>query len=510
MQSSSLSSHGIIGRVGLRKSLLSGLGVIIALLVAVGAYSVLQVFRLSAEIQQLEQYGLSTASYVGRGQSALWELRYGFPQFLVLTDPENRKKITDAEPRLYKVIDDNMNLYAAGARTAEEKRLIEEFRSIYKKYIEARPKWFELIAAGKAQEAAEWRAATTTPFGAATVKAFGAIFEEQEREGKRREELLRHAAADARYAIWITTISLSAAILCSVLLAWALTRSLGRGMSRAVGNLERASRQTIAASGQIAQSSQVLAQGSSEQAASIEETSATLEELSQRTKDNADTANRAAQMVDQAREKTRQGSQAMGNMLDRIQAIHHSAEQTAKIVKTIDEIAFQTNLLALNAAVEAARAGDAGRGFAVVAEEVRNLAMRAATAAKDTSTLIQDSQEKASQGVAASMEARRLLDESATAVNEVHALVMDVASASKEQYQGLDQITSAMQQMDNVVQSNSANSEENAAASEELSHQAEALNVVIADLKGLVDGAQANGHLPMLQAGPYPALEGND
>ena len=281
---------------------------------------------------------------------------------------------------------------------------------------------------------------------------------------------------------------------------------LSRNIGRMTGELDASSRQTLNAAQQVSSSSQSLAQGSSEQAANIEETSATLQEISAMTSSNEGNAGRMEQLAGEAQGNTRKGSEAMGRMVDSINAIKQSSDKTARIIKTIDEIAFQTNLLALNAAVEAARAGDAGRGFAVVAEEVRNLALRSAQAAKDTSALIEESQGRAAQGVNVSTEVSKLLSDVQQSVDQVALLAKDVATASREQTKGVGQINSAVTQMDQVVQSNAANAEETAAASEELSAQAEALAGIVRQLQTLVQGGAADSAAAGASTGSGPAV----
>jgi methyl-accepting chemotaxis protein len=193
----------------------------------------------------------------------------------------------------------------------------------------------------------------------------------------------------------------------------------------------------------------------------------------------------------ETRSAVERSREAMARMGDAINKIKGSSDQTAKIIKTIDEIAFQTNLLALNAAVEAARAGDAGKGFAVVAEEVRNLAQRSAEAAKNTAALIEGAQKNADNGVAVSGEVGRFLGQIAEKVQKLSGLVGEVSAASEEQTKGISQISIAVTEMDKVTQGNAASAEESASASEELFAQAKELGDMVTALVGLVDGASS-------------------
>ena len=231
-----------------------------------------------------------------------------------------------------------------------------------------------------------------------------------------------------------------------------------------------------------------MAQGASEQASSLEETGSSLEELSSMTRRNADSTRQVKTLAQESRRAAEKGAQDMCTMIAAMEAIRDSSDDIARIIKTIDEIAFQTNILALNAAVEAARAGESGRGFSVVADEVRSLAQRSAQAAKETADKIEAAIAKTGQGVEMSGKVAQALNDIVGKARQVDELANEVASASQEQTEGINQINIAVSQVNKVTQDNAASAEESAAASEELSSQAEVVKQSVADLLRLVDG----------------------
>ncbi|MHB8091443.1 MAG: methyl-accepting chemotaxis protein [Syntrophales bacterium] len=369
--------------------------------------------------------------------------------------------------------------------------LIDKIKASQELSKELNNQVFELALADKDAEAKELMTSKARP---AVRKWTDAIDEANNYQDERNE--IRYKATQAAYnqsrLVLFTTGAV--AILLAGLIAFFITRSITGPLNKVISGLTDGADQVSSAAGQVSSSSQSLAEGTSEQASSLEETSSALEEMSSMTKQNADHASQAKAMMSEANTIVEKVGHHMKEMAGAVAEITQSSEETGKIIKTIDEIAFQTNLLALNAAVEAARAGEAGAGFAVVADEVRNLAMRASDAAKNTSNLIENTIKAVRKGNELTNATQEAFQENAAISQKIGQLVDEIATASEEQSHGIGQVNLAVSEMDKVTQSTAANAEESAAAAEELNAQAEQMKVYVGDLVAVV-GGRAHGAL---------------
>jgi methyl-accepting chemotaxis protein len=317
---------------------------------------------------------------------------------------------------------------------------------------------------------------------AAMFTAAKAIVDEQERS-------LAAAEADSAVAVsrslWLTILAIVVSLGLGVLVYFQVGQ-ITASLRQTVLQLDEGASQLAAGANQISAASQTLAAGTSQQATSIGETTAASEQIAAMTRRNAESATEASGLMQDTTTLVGDANRSLGQMQESMQAISQSSTKVGDIIKIIDQIAFQTNILALNAAVEAARAGEAGMGFAVVADEVRNLAHRSAQAAKDTTTLIEES-------MARSHEGRSKLELVATSIRaitessiQVKGLVEEVKSGSLEQTKGIQLISTQMSTIEKITQSAAASAEEGAATGEEMQAQANSLHSIVRDLREMV------------------------
>jgi methyl-accepting chemotaxis protein len=398
---------------------------------------------------------------------------------------EQRKVILPRFQETAQITDDNMKKIEAALDSDQAKKMFAGLKESLGVYRKAGNETISNIDAGN--------------FAAAMV-----LQKDDEATAKRLKEaannLTKYMIAEAKKAAEenksMARISMAIASVMSLIgvlvaagLGIFLTLMITRPINRIVAGMTDGAEQVAAASSEVSSSSQHLAEGASEQASSLEETSSSLEELSSMSKQNADNAGQARSMMSEAKTVVDKANQQMAELIAAIGEITRSSEETGKIIKTIDEIAFQTNLLALNAAVEAARAGEAGAGFAVVADEVRNLAMRSAAAAKNTSELIEKTIKAVHNGNRLTVATQEAFKANAYISGKVNQLVDEIATASVEQAHGVNQLNTAVAQMDKVTQQTAASAEESASASEELSAQAMQMRGFVEELMAVVGGS---------------------
>ena len=287
--------------------------------------------------------------------------------------------------------------------------------------------------------------------------------------------------------VWVSTLVMG---LFAIFSYW-FALSVGQRLAKLSHYISDTSAQVMAGSEQMSSASQSLASTATEAASSLEETVSSIEQLSSMVKNNANHAMEAANLSRASRESADEGEVEIKKLVEAMNEINLSSKKIEDIINVIDDIAFQTNLLALNAAVEAARAGDQGKGFAVVAEEVRNLAQRSAAAAKDITSLIKENVSKIESGVDIAGRCGNALRNIVASVRKVADLNSEIASASKEQSHGLEQINQAMAQLDQVTQTNAASAEEVASSAEEMSSQGLMMQETVSRLNTLIHGAKA-------------------
>lgn len=459
--------------------MISLIGVIIGLLGIVGMKSVQRSFSDLTDHYMMASLELSQAN------TAFEQANGDIKDLVVETEALGIGHLAENLEKSRKIMDDKLTAYEKALVSKEGRTRLAKLKEKLAQYTPIANETAELGKTMKKEEASQMLYGQLAPVVTELRDMFSAMMSRS--NAQVQEELADNNAAVNRIAV-IMFISTVVGLILSFGLALLLTRSITRPINNVAAGLSEGAEQVASASAQVASASQNLAQGNSNQASSLEETSSSLEELSSMTKRTADNAAQAKAMMAEARDIVARVSRHMEDMANAIKDITKSSEETGKIIKTIDEIAFQTNLLALNAAVEAARAGEAGAGFAVVANEVRNLAMRAAEAAKNTSNLIENTIQSVHNGNNLTNSTLTAFKENIAISDRVGVLIDEIATASQEQAHGIGEINTAVASMDKVTQESAANAEESASASEEMNAQAEQMKVFVQELIAVLEG----------------------
>ncbi|HEV8038618.1 MAG TPA: methyl-accepting chemotaxis protein [Bryobacteraceae bacterium] len=458
---------------------------LLLLTLTLGVSSLIGLSSLVKIAHSLSDDSLAGVSACSKVESYLLEMHGDMWRHVASTDPKDMAWMEQEIQRLKAATNAQLSQVEKAIFADQEREIFVKIKPGLERYYRAWDGVLPSSRAGKNDDAYKQFVAECTPAFVTLLDTARAETDYNRRTG---DTYGAAASAAGSRTTWLTWVVLVVSLLVGSSATFWVVRGINTVLKRCATELSEGSEQITNAASQVAASSQALAQGASEQAAALEETSASTSEITSMTRKNAENSKSAADVMATVDREVKEGNQTLDQMVVSMQQINASSDKIAKIIKVIDEIAFQTNILALNAAVEAARAGEAGMGFAVVADEVRNLAQRSAQAAKDTAGLIEESIATSRDGSSKLEQVAgviRAITESAT---QVKTLVDEVNMGSQEQARGIDQISKAVQQMDQVTQCTAASAEESASASEELSAQAQALNHIVGDLGALVGG----------------------
>ena len=496
--------------VGKKLTLIGAL--LIGLTIVLGVVTLVGLRSYDKVVTSLADDALAGVAACSKVEVQFLELRGDTWRHLASDDPKDMEHQEQEIQRLKGEIASGMKEIQAAIFADEERVINQKIDPALQRYYDLWERGRVLSDANKKEEAYR----QVVEGAAAYTDVKNAIHDETEFNRRNGAKYTAEAAATGTRVKWLTWLVLLLSVTLGSGVLFLFVRSLSRVLRQTVSELTEGAGQVASASAQVASSSQALAQGSSEQAASLEETSASSAEITSMTQKNAENSSTAATLMADVDHRVTEGNQTLQEMVQSMLEITGSSDKISKIIKVIDEIAFQTNILALNAAVEAARAGEAGMGFAVVADEVRNLAQRSAQAAKDTSALIEESIAKSNEGGTRLQRVADVMHAITESTVKVKTLVDEVNLGSQEQARGIQQISKAIAQMDQVTQSTAASAEQGASASEELSAQAEAMDHAVRKLSRLVDASDETSvrrtrpvHAKAASHKPLPAPAGS-
>ena len=458
-------------------------GMVVVLTIVLGAMALTSVNRMNTFQVATVTDAMPGVYEMSRAERVAKDMRIEMLMYAATNSPSERAQYVADVAKLKDQFAGIMKDYEKTVFRALDREMFGRIDPAFNRFFAA---WGAVLAQGQQignQEALSQYRRTIAPAFQEFEKA---IIDQVDQNKSYGDECTANSARAAQFASWGTWFCLIFALIISGGLGFWIVRGINTSLRLSASELSEGAGQIASAASQVATSSQSLAQGSSEQAASLEETSASSEEVTAMTRKNAENSRSAAEVMAEVDGQIKDGNRALDEMVVSMNEINSSSDKISKIIKVIDEIAFQTNILALNAAVEAARAGEAGMGFAVVADEVRNLAQRSAQAAKDTAALIEESIARSTGGNAKLQQVANVIRTITDSAARVKTLVDEVSLGSQEQARGIEQISKAVAQMDQVTQSTASSAEESASASEELSAQAQALRQVVTRLEALV------------------------
>jgi len=471
----------------------AGFALVILIAAGLGAFALMEIRVLSREFTKVIDESIPGLEQIARVQTLATQNRLLVFKHISSTGKDDMQQLEQKIAENSSVIAEALDAYAKLATSTQEHTIVEGIENVRGEYLAKIKQILELSRSNS--DNASTYALARTELDPVAARYAAALKAASDHENAAAQENAVTFLASMRATRRGVGAGLALAVIVGIAVATLIIRSTSRVLRAVSDSLADGAGQVASSSRQVSAASQALAEGSSEQAASLEETGSSLEEMAGMTRRNSESTAKANEFAAQARQAADAGATDMKAMKIAMGDIKTSGDDIAKIIKTIDEIAFQTNILALNAAVEAARAGTAGAGFAVVADEVRALAQRSAQASKETAEKIEGSLAKTAQGVAISERVGRSLLEIVDKVRHVDELIAEVSTASREQSQGVDQINSAVSQMDKVVQSSASSAEETASAAEELSAQAEVMREGVTDLLALVGGSSSHGEM---------------